>query len=86
MDQFPSPELLQAKYNEWKGLTPAQEAIIDTSYYDDGTESKIPTAIKSKSRRIETAYEIYLGLYQAITGANGAGKSNLISFSGCFMP
>ena len=165
MDQFPSPELLQAKYDEWKGLTPAQEAIIDTPYHDDGsgkepryyqriaidrtieaiargqnrillvmatgtgktytafqiiwrlwksgtkkrilfladrnvlidqtmvndfrpfgsamaklsakaktiqrddgTESKITTAIKGKSRRIETAYEIYLGLYQAITG------------------
>ncbi len=165
MDEFPSPELLQAKYNEWKGLTPAQKAIIDTPYHDDGskkeprynqriaidrtieaiargqnrillvmatgtgktytafqiiwrmwksgtkkrilfladrnvlidqtmvndfrpfgaamaklsgksktiqrpdgTEGKITTAIKGKSRRIETAYEIYLGLYQAITG------------------
>jgi type I restriction enzyme, R subunit len=165
LDQFPSPDLLQAKYEEWKGLTPAQEAIIDTPYHDDGsgkepryyqriaidrtieaiargkdrillvmatgtgktytafqiiwrlwksgskkrilfladrnvlidqtmvndfrpfgsamaklsaksktiqrddgTESKITTAIKGKSRRIETAYEIYLGLYQAITG------------------
>ena len=165
MDQFPSPELLQTKYDEWKGLTPAQSAIIDTPYHDDGsdkepryyqriaidrtieaiargqdrillvmatgtgktytafqiiwrlwksgtkkrilfladrnvlidqtmvndfrpfgsamaklsaksktiqrddgTESRITTAIKGKSRRIETAYEIYLGLYQAITG------------------
>jgi type I restriction enzyme, R subunit len=165
MDQFPSPELLQAKYDQWKGLTPAQEAIIETPFHDDGsgkepryyqriaidrtieaiargqdrillvmatgtgktytafqiiwrlwksgtkkrilfladrnvlidqtmvndfrpfgsamaklsaksktiqrddgTESKITTAIKGKSRRIETAYEIYLGLYQAITG------------------
>ena len=165
MNQFPSPELLQAKYDQWKGLTPAQEAIIGTPYHDDGsgkepryyqriaidrtieaiargqnrillvmatgtgktytafqiiwrlwksgtrkrilfladrnvlidqtmvndfrpfgsamaklsaksktiqrddgTESKITTAIKGKSRRIETAYEIYLGLYQAITG------------------
>ncbi|MEO5716646.1 MAG: DEAD/DEAH box helicase family protein [Luteolibacter sp.] len=165
LKDFPSPELLQAKYNEWKGLSPAQEAIIETPYHDDGsgkepryyqriaidrtieaiargqnrillvmatgtgktytafqiiwrlwksgtkkrilfladrnvlidqtmvndfrpfgaamaklsgksktiqrpdgTEGKITTAIKGKSRRIETAYEIYLGLYQAITG------------------
>lgn len=33
----------------------------------DGTEIDLPTAIDSK-RRIDTAYEIYLGLYQAITG------------------
>ncbi len=33
----------------------------------DGTETLIPTAI-DKVRRIDTAYEIYLGLYQAITG------------------
>jgi len=165
MDQFPSPEVLKAKYDKWKGLSPAQEAIIDTPYHDDGsgkepryyqriaidrtieaiargqdrillvmatgtgktytafqiiwrlwksgtkkrvlfladrnvlidqtmvndfrpfgtamaklsaksktiqrddgTEAKITTAIRGKSRRIETAYEIYLGLYQAITG------------------
>jgi type I restriction enzyme R subunit len=165
MDQFPSPELLKARYDAWKGLTPAQEAIIETPYHDDGSgkepryyqriaidrtieaiargqnrillvmatgtgktytafqiiwrlwksgakkrilfladrnvlidqtmvndfrpfgsamaklsgksktiqrddgsEAKITTAIKGKARRIETAYEIYLGLYQAITG------------------
>ena len=33
----------------------------------DGTEVAVPTAIDRK-RRIDTAYEIYLGLYQAITG------------------
>jgi type I restriction enzyme R subunit len=33
----------------------------------DGTEVALPTAIDRK-RRIDTAYEIYLGLYQAITG------------------
>ena len=165
MNQFPSPELLQAKYDEWKGLTPAQEAIIDTPYHDDGSgkepryyqriaidrtieaiargqdrillvmatgtgktytafqiiwrlwksgtkkrilfladrnvlidqtmvndfrpfggpmaklstkaktikrddgsEAKITTAISRKNRRIDPAYEIYLGLYQALTG------------------
>jgi type I restriction enzyme, R subunit len=165
MEQFPSPALLQAKFDQWKGLTPAEEAIVGTPFHDDGsgkepryyqriaidraieaiarcqdrillvmatgtgktytafqiiwrlwksgtkkrilfladrnvlidqtmvndfrpfgtamaklsaksktiqqndgTEAKITTAIKGKSRRIETAYEIYLGLYQAITG------------------
>jgi type I restriction enzyme, R subunit len=34
---------------------------------DDGTNIDITTAIDNR-RRIDTAYEIYLGLYQAITG------------------
>lgn len=33
----------------------------------DGTEAEITTAV-DKKRRIDTAYEVYLGLYQAITG------------------
>ena len=33
----------------------------------DGTEVEIPLAL-DKKRRIDTAYEIYMGLYQAITG------------------
>jgi len=34
---------------------------------DDGAETEMPIAI-DKKRRIDTSYEIYLGLYQAITG------------------
>jgi type I restriction enzyme R subunit len=34
---------------------------------DDGTTTDLTTAI-DKKRRIDTAYEVYLGLYQAITG------------------
>lgn len=34
---------------------------------EDGTEVELPTAIDRK-RRIDTSYEIYLALYQAITG------------------
>ena len=34
---------------------------------DDGSTEEVSTAI-GKKRRIDTAYEIYLGLYQAITG------------------
>jgi type I restriction enzyme R subunit len=39
----------------------------------DGTESELPTAIDQK-RRIDTSYEIYLGLYQAITGSEERQK------------
>ena len=35
---------------------------------EDGTEEKINLAIDKKHRRIDTSYEIYLALYQAITG------------------
>src|SRR5271169_4119028 len=34
---------------------------------EDGTEVELTTAL-DKKRRIDTAYEVYLGLYQAITG------------------
>ncbi|HEY1190029.1 MAG TPA: DEAD/DEAH box helicase family protein [Gemmata sp.] len=40
---------------------------------EDGTEIELPLAI-DKKRRIDTAYEIYLGLYQAITGPEDAQK------------
>ena len=35
---------------------------------DDGSAVPIPTAVEKKQRRIDTSYEIYLALYQAITG------------------
>ena len=35
---------------------------------EDGTTVDIPTAVEKKHRRIDTSYEIYLALYQAITG------------------
>jgi len=40
---------------------------------DDGTEVELPTAL-DKKRRIDTAYEVYLGLYQAITGPEDRQK------------
>ena len=39
----------------------------------DGTEVDLPLAV-DKQRRIDTAYEIYLGLYQAITGPDERQK------------
>ncbi len=35
---------------------------------EDGTEVNLPTAVQKKYRRIDTSYEIYLALYQAVTG------------------
>lgn len=35
---------------------------------DDGTEIDLETAVDKKKRQVDTSYEIYLSLYQAITG------------------
>src|SRR5213075_3148549 len=40
---------------------------------DDGNSIELTTAI-DKKRRIDTAFEIYLGLYQAITGPDERQK------------
>jgi len=41
---------------------------------DDGTEIQLPTAVDKQQRRIDTSYEIYLALYQAITGPEDRQK------------
>ncbi len=41
---------------------------------DDSTEVDLPTAMDKKHRRIDTSYEIYLALYQAITGPEESQK------------
>ena len=41
---------------------------------DDGSASELPTAVLKKQRRIDTSYEVYLGLYQAITGPEDREK------------
>jgi type I restriction enzyme R subunit len=40
---------------------------------EDGSEVELTTAL-DKKRRIDTAYEVYLGLYQAITGPEDRQK------------
>ncbi|MBX3324754.1 MAG: DEAD/DEAH box helicase family protein [Nitrospira sp.] len=40
----------------------------------DGTVVDLPLAVNKKYRRIDTSYEIYLGLYQAITGPEDSQK------------
>ncbi|MFZ1576473.1 MAG: DEAD/DEAH box helicase family protein, partial [Chromatiaceae bacterium] len=37
LDAFPSPATLWGQYRTWKGLDPAQEALILQPYYDDGS-------------------------------------------------
>ncbi len=37
MHEFPAPDLLWAKYREWKGLSPAEEQIVLQPYFDDGS-------------------------------------------------
>ena len=41
---------------------------------EDGSEIDLLTAVDKKHRRIDTSYEIYLGLYQAITGPEESQK------------
>jgi len=40
----------------------------------DGRSEQLSTAVAKKTRRIDTSYEIYLGLYQAITGPEDPQK------------
>jgi type I restriction enzyme R subunit len=37
LDDFPSPDALWELYRAWKGLAPAQEAIVLQPYHDDGS-------------------------------------------------
>ncbi|MHB1605425.1 MAG: EcoAI/FtnUII family type I restriction enzme subunit R [Leptospirales bacterium] len=41
---------------------------------EDGTETELTTAVDKKHRRIDTSFEIYLALYQAITGPEDQQK------------
>lgn len=60
----------QTMVNDFRPFGPAMAKLstnTKTIERADGTEVELPTAIDRK-RRIDTAYEVYLGLYQAITG------------------
>jgi len=60
----------QTMVNDFRPFGPAMAKLstnAKTIERDDGTFVDLTTAIDSK-RRIDTAYEIYLGLYQALTG------------------
>jgi type I restriction enzyme, R subunit len=60
----------QTMVNDFRPFGPAMAKLSTSSKTierEDGSEIELTTAI-DKKRRIDTAYEIYLGLYQAITG------------------
>ncbi|MEC4748548.1 DEAD/DEAH box helicase family protein [Methylomicrobium sp. Wu6] len=60
----------QTMVNDFRPFGPAMAKLSTNSKTierDDGTSIDLTTAIDNK-RRIDTAYEIYLGLYQALTG------------------
>ena len=67
LDAFPPPGDLWARYRAWKGLAPEspEEEIVLQDYFDDAS-GRTPRYYQVNA--INAAYEIYLGLYQAITG------------------
>ena len=54
-------------FKPFKGKMAKLSTRSKTITKDDGTEETLKTAI-SRKRQVDTAYEIYLSLYQAITG------------------
>ena len=60
----------QTMVNDFRPFGPAMAKLstkTKTIERDDGLSEDLTTAV-DKKRRIDTAYEVYLGLYQAITG------------------
>ena len=60
----------QTMVNDFRPFGPAMAKLstgAKTIERQDGSEVELTTAL-DKKRRIDTAYEVYLGLYQAITG------------------
>jgi type I restriction enzyme R subunit len=61
----------QTMVNDFRPFGPAMAKLSTASKTiekDDGTTVELTTAIDKKKRKVDTAYEVYLGLYQAITG------------------
>jgi type I restriction enzyme R subunit len=66
----------QTMVNDFRPFGPAMAKLSTSSKTierDDGTQVDLTTAVDRK-RRIDTAYEVYLGLYQAITGPEESQK------------
>lgn len=60
----------QTMVNDFRPFGPAMaklSANSKTIERDDGSKIELPTAL-DKKRRVDTAYEVYLGLYQSLTG------------------
>jgi type I restriction enzyme R subunit len=66
----------QTMVNDFRPFGPAMAKLstnAKTIEKQDGTKEDLPLAL-DKKRRIDTAFEIYLGLYQAITGPEDRQK------------
>lgn len=66
----------QTMVNDFRPFGPAMaklSANSKTIERDDGSKIELPTAV-DKKRRVDTAYEVYLGLYQSLTGAEERQK------------
>jgi type I restriction enzyme R subunit len=60
----------QTMVNDFRPFGPAMaklSASSKTIEREDGGQIELPTAV-DKKRRVDTAYEVYLGLYQSLTG------------------
>lgn len=60
----------QTMVNDFRPFGPAMaklSASSKTIEREDGSKIELPTAV-DKKRRVDTAYEVYLGLYQSLTG------------------
>jgi len=60
----------QTMVNDFRPFGPAMaklSANAKTIERDDGSKIELPTAV-DKKRRVDTAYEVYVGLYQSLTG------------------
>lgn len=67
----------QAMVNDFRPFGKAMAKLSTQSKTierEDGTKVDLPTAVDKKYRRIDTSYEIYLALYQAITGPEDRQK------------
>lgn len=65
----------QTMVNDFRPFGPAMAKLSTASRTierEDCTEVKLQIALDKKTRRIDTSYEIYLALYQAITGGFGS--------------
>lgn len=61
-------------FKPFKGAMAKLSTKTKTIERGDGSKENVTSAINKRTRKIDTAYEIYLSLYQAITGPQEAKK------------
>ena len=74
LQEFPAPEILWARYRDWKGLTPDQEELVLQDYHDDGS-GKAPRYYQVNAIN-ETIEAVAKGQDRALlVMATGTGKT-----------